>query len=331
MTYSDHTSQGGQKPKLLDQVRYAIRITHHSLRTEETYVQWIRRFILFHNKRHPKDMGAEEVSQFLSDLAVTHHVAASTQNQALSAILFLYQEVLRQEIGWLDDVARAKKPRKLPVVLAQEEVKAVLNGLSSAAWLMASLLYGSGLRLMECIRLRVKDVDFSYNHIVVRDGKGDKDRVTVLPLNVKAPLERHLRDVKKLHDQDLEKGFGRVYMPYALERKYPNANRDWPWQYIFPAAKRSIDPRSGIERRHHVRSKLVLQRAVKGAIRKAGIAKAASCHTFRHSFATHLLEVSYDIRTVQELLGYSDVNKTMIYTRVLNRGGRGVRSPADLL
>jgi integron integrase len=330
MTSINQAYQGSQKPKLLDQVRYAIRAKHYSLRTEEAYIQWIRRFILFHNKRHPKDMGAEEVGQFLTDLAVTHHVAASTQNQALSAILFLYQEVLRQEIGWLDEVVRAKKPRKLPVVLTQEEVKAVLKGLSGTAWSMASLLYGSGLRLMECIRLRVKDVDFTYNHIVVRDGKGGKDRVTILPLNVKTPLQHHLQGVKELHDQDLEEGFGRVYLPYALERKYPNASREWAWQYIFSAAKRSLDPRSGIERRHHV-SRLVLQRGVKAAIRKAGIAKAASCHTFRHSFATHLLEAGYDIRTVQELLGHRDVNTTMIYTHVLNRGGRGIRSPVDLL
>jgi integron integrase len=330
MTPMKHVYQDGQKPKLLDQVRYAIRTKHYSIRTEEAYVQWIRRFILFHNKRHPKDMGAEEVGQFLSDLAVTRHVAASTQNQALSAILFLYQEVLRQEIGWLDQVVRAKKPRKLPVVLTQDEVKSVWHGLSGTAWLMASLLYGSGLRLMECLRLRVKDVDFAYNQISVRDGKGDKDRVTVLPLNVKVPLQRHLQNVARLHARDLEEGFGRVYMPYALERKYSNANREWAWQYIFPAATRSIDPRSGIERRHHV-SKLVLQRAVKAAIRKAGIAKAASCHTLRHAFATHLLEAGYDIRTVQELLGHQDVNTTMIYTHVLNRGGRGVRSPGDLL
>jgi len=330
MTQINHVYQGSQKPKLLDQVRYVIRAKHYSLRTEEAYTQWIRRFILFHNKRHPKDMGAEEDNQFLSDLVVTYHVAASTQNQALSAILFLSQEVLRQEIGWLHGVVRAKKPRKLPVVLTQDEVRAVLNSVSGTSWLMASLLYGSGLRLMECIRLRVKDVDFAYNHIVVKDGKGDKDRVTILPLNVKAQMQRHIQGVKKLHDQDLEAGFGRVYLPYALERKYPNATREWAWQYIFPAAKRSIDPRGGIARRHHV-SKLVLQRGVKAAIRQAGIAKAASCHTFRHSFATHLLETGYDIRTVQELLGHRDVNTTMIYTHVLNRGGRGVRSPVDLL
>jgi integron integrase len=221
MSQRNHAYQGRQQPKLLDQVRYAIRAKHYSLRTEEAYVQWIRRFILFHNKRHPRDMGAEEVRQFLSDLAVNHHVDASTQNQALSAILFLYQHILRQEIGWINDVVRAKK---LPVVLTQKEVKIVFNSLSGSAWLMATLLYGSGLRLMECIRLRVKDVDFAYNHIVVRDGKGDKDRVTMLPLNVKAPLEHYLQDVKKLHDYDLAEGFGRVYLSYALERKCPNAN-----------------------------------------------------------------------------------------------------------
>jgi len=330
MPQINHSYQGSQKPKLLDQVRFAIRAKHYSLRTEEAYVLWIRRFILFQNKRHPKDMGAEEVRQFLSNLAVNHHVAASTQNQALSAILFLYQHVLRQEIGWIDEVVRAKKPRKLPIVLTREEVKAVLNGLSGTAWLMATLLYGSGLRLMECIRLRVKDVDFSYNHIMVRNGKGDKDRVTMLPLNVKEPLQHHVQEVEKLHDQELQEGFGRVYLPYALERKYPNATREWAWQYVFPAARRSIDPRTGIEQRHHV-SKLVLQRAVKGAMWRAKIAKAASCHTLRHSFATHLLEAGYDIRTVQELLGHKDLNTTMIYTHVLNRGGRGVRSPVDLL
>ncbi len=325
-----YASHSGQKPKLLDQVRQAIRTRHYSLRTEEAYVQWIKRFILFHHKRHPKDMGADEVTQFLSDLAVNHHVAASTQNQALSALLFLYQEVLKQEIPWLHDVVRAKKAKKIPVVLTREEVKAVLSGLSGPAGIMAGLLYGSGLRLMECIRLRVKDVDFSYNQIAVRDGKGEKDRVTMLPLNVKESLQCHLQDVKHLHEQDLQEGFGAVSLPYALERKYPHANREWAWQYVFPAAKRSIDPRTGIERRHHV-SQLMLQRAVKAAVRKADIAKVASCHTFRHSFATHLLEAGYDIRTVQELLGHRDVNTTMIYTHVLNRGGKGVRSPADLL
>jgi integron integrase len=254
----------------------------------------------------------------------------STQNEALSAILFLYQEVLKQEIGWLDEVVRAKKVKKLPVVLTREEVKAVLSRLSGTRWVMANLLYGSGLRLMECIRLRVKDIDFSHHHIVIRDGKGDKDRVTMLPLNVKNLPQRHLQEVKQLHERDLKEGFGSVYLPYALERKHAHANREWGWQYVFPSAKRSIDPRTGIERRHHVRP-LVLQRAVEEAIRQGGITKAASCHTFRHSFATRLLEAGYDIRTVQELLGHRDVSTTMIYTRVFNRGGRGVQSPADLL
>jgi integron integrase len=330
MSYINRLSDNTRKPKLLDQVRLAIRTRHYSIRTEEAYVQWIKRFILFHHKRHPKEMGADEVSQFLSDLAVQRHVAASTQNRALSAILFLYQEVLKQDIGWLDNVIRAKKAKKLPVVLTREEVKAVVTILSGSKWVMANLLYGSGLRLMECIRLRVKDVDFSYNHIVVRDGKGDKDRVTMLPLNVKNSLHRHLQEVKTLHERHLTEGFGSVYLPYGLESKYPHANREWGWQYVFPSAKRSIDPRTGAERRHHI-SPLVLQRAVREAIWKTGLTKAASCHTFRHSFATHLLEAGYDIHTVQELLGHRDVSTTMIYTHVLNRGGRGVQSPADLL
>ena len=307
-----------------------IRARHYSLRTEETYVGWIKRFILFHGKRHPRDMGVQEVQQFLSHLAVEGHVAASTQSQALSAILFLYQQVLKQDIGWLDDVVRAKQPHRVPVVLTQDEVTAVLRHLSGTTWIMATLLYGAGLRLLECLRLRVKDVDFTYNQIVVRDGKGRKDRVTMLPQKVKAPLQRHLHDVQQLHAQDVQAGAGHVYLPYALERKYPNASREWVWQYVFPAAQPSRDPRTGIIRRHHVH-KLVLQRAVQAAVRQGNIPKAASCHTLRHSFATHLLEAGYDIRTVQELLGHKDVSTTMIYTHVLNRGGRGVKSPADLL
>jgi len=293
-------------------------------------VSWIKRFILFHGKRHPRDMGVQEVEQFLSHLAVAGHVAASTQSQALSALLFLYQQVLKQDIGWLDDVVRAKKPHRIPVVLTQDEVKAVLAHLSGTTWIMATLLYGAGLRLLECLRLRVKDVDFTYNQIVVRDGKGRKDRVTMLPQQVKAPLQQHLHDVQQLHAQDVQAGAGHVYLPYALERKYPNASREWIWQYVFPAARPSRDPRTGIIRRHHVH-KLVLQRAVHAAVRKANIPKPASGHTLRHSFATHLLEAGYDIRTVQELLGHKDVSTTMIYTHVLNRGGRGVKSPADLL
>jgi integron integrase len=311
-------------------MRTLLRARHYSLRTEATYLSWVKRFILFHGKRHPRDMGALEVQQFLSHLALEGHVAASTQSQALSAILFLYQQVLKHDIGWLHDVVRAKQPQRLPVVLTRDEVATVLRHLSGTPWIMATLLYGAGLRMLECMRLRVKDVDFAYNQIVVRDGKGQKDRVTMLPQHVKAPLQQHLLEVQRLHLQDLDAGGGSVYLPYALERKYPNAHHEWIWQYIFPAARMSRDPRTGIVRRHHLH-KLVLQRAVYAAVRKAKISKPASCHTLRHAFATHLLEAGYDIRTVQELLGHKDVSTTMIYTHVLNRGGRGVMSPADLL
>jgi len=317
-------------PKLLNQVRYAIRARHYSIRTEDAYVQWIRRYILFHGKRHPRDMGATEINEFLTDLAVRGKVAASTQNQALSALLFLYKEILHQDIGSLKSVIRAKKPARLPVVFSREEVRDVMYHLAGMKWIMAYLLYGSGLRLMECIRLRVKDVDFSYNQIIVRSGKGNKDRVTMLSQKVKEPLKKHLETVKATHDRDLSEGYGNVYLPYALERKYPNAGTSWGWQYVFPALKRSIDPRSGMERRHHIGG-MVLQRAVKEAVKKAGIAKPASCHTFRHSFATHLLEDGYDIRSILELLGHKDIATTMIYTHVLNKGGQGVLSPADRL
>ena len=317
-----------RKPKLLDQVRAAIRIRHYSIRTEEAYVRWIKRFVLFHGKRHPSEMREAEINEFLTHLAVNNHVSASTQNQALSALLFLYREVLDQEIGWLDGVVQAKKPERLPVVLTKQEVEAVLNFLDGSRWLIVALLYGAGLRLLECLRLRVKDADFSRNQIVVRDGKGQKDRLTMFPSTVKAPLVEHLKHVERLHARDLREGFGRVSLPHALERKYPNANQEWGWQYIFPARKRSIYPRSGKQRRHHLHES-VPQRAVKEAARKAGIAKPVSCHTLRHSFATHLLEDGYDIRTIQELLGHKDVRTTMIYTHVLNRGGQGVRSPLD--
>ncbi|MBU1486633.1 integron integrase [bacterium] len=317
------------KPKLLDQVRDLIRVKHYSIRTEEAYVNWIRRFIFFHNKRHPLEMGEPEVSQFLTHLAVKGKVSASTQNQALSAILFLYREVLKKDIGWLDDVERAKRPTRLPVVFTREEATAILARLEGSKWLMANLLYGSGLRLMECIRLRVKDLDFDYSQIVIRDAKGQKDRVTMLPVSLKEPLKRHLEKVRTIHEKDLKEGFGEVYLPFALKRKYPNANREWGWQYIFPATKRSRDPRTGTEQRHHI-DESVLQKAVKSTIRSTGITKNGSCHTFRHSFATHLLEAGYDIRTVQELLGHKDVSTTMIYTHVLNRGGKGVKSPLDL-
>lgn len=318
------------KPKLFEAVREVIRFKHYSIRTEQSYLDWIRRFIFFHGKRHPKEMGKEQVRAFLTHLAVEGKVAASTQNQALSAILFLYREVLRQELGWVDGVERSKVPVRVPVVLTRDEAHAVLRRMAGVHRLMALLLYGSGLRLMECVRLRVKDVDFGYHQIIVRDGKGFKDRVTMLPERVAGSLRQHLVEVKRLHDEDLRKGFGAVHLPMALARKYPSAAKSWAWQYVFPSGHRSEDPRTGEERRHHL-DESVLQRAVKRAIREAGVAKAASCHTFRHSFATHLLETGYDIRTVQELLGHKDVSTTMIYTHVLNKPGLGVRSPVDAL
>jgi integron integrase len=318
------------EPRLLEQVRGVIRLRHYSIRTEQAYLQWISRFVLFHHKRHPRDMGATEVTVFLSDLAIRRNVAASTQNQALHAILFLYRHVLQINLPWLDEVQRAKKPQHLPVVFTREEVKALLAQLQGTLWLMAMLTYGCGLRLLECLRLRVKDADFQYRQVIVRNAKGQKDRVTVLPGTLLEPLRTHLSRVRGLHEADLRDGFGRVYLPHALASKYPNADREWGWQYVFPSSRRSIDPRSGIERRHHAPED-ALQRAVKQAIRKAGIVKPGSVHTLRHSFATHLLESGYDIRTVQELLGHADVKTTMIYTHVLNRGGRGVVSPADLV
>jgi integron integrase len=293
-------------------------------------VQWIKRFIFFHNKKHPLQMGKQEVTHFLSALAVEKHVSASTQSQALSALLFLYRDVLGQELPWLHDVVRAKRPQRLPVVLSRTEVRELLKHLQDEKWLMATLLYGTGLRLMECLRLRVKDVDFARNQITVREGKGNKDRLTMLPTAVKEPLARHLERVREQHERDLTNGFGRVFLPDALERKYPNANREWGWQWVFPAAQISVDPRSKARRRHHLHES-VLHRAIKEATRRARIPKPVSCHTLRHSFATHLLEDGYDIRTVQELLGHKDVSTTMIYTHVLNRGGQGVHSPADRL
>ena len=317
----------GHKPKLLERVREVLRVRHYSIRTEGAYLDWIRRFILFHNKRHPADMAELEVTEFLTYLAAKRNVAAATQNQALSALLFLFEQVLERKLKFLK-VERASRPPKVPVVFTKREVRAVLAHLKGDYRLMAELLYGSGLRLMECLRLRVKDVDFGYTQIVVRDGKGLKDRVTVLPVDLIPPLRGHLRKVRELHRQDLARGDGRVFLPFALSKKYPNAERSWLWQYVFPAAKPSVDPRSGEVRRHHVQEKN-LQNAVKLAIGAAGVEKTASCHTFRHSFATHLLENGYDIRTVQELLGHKDVSTTMIYTHVLNKPGIGVRSPLD--
>jgi integron integrase len=315
-------------PKLLDQVRDRLRVKHYSLQTEKLYVQWAKRFILFNGKRHPKDLGAQEVEAFLTHLAVVGQVSASTQNQALSALLFLYKEVLSIDLPWLDNVVRAKRPQRLPVVLSRNEVREVLVRMNGIYSLLANLLYGTGMRIMECVRLRVKDVDFDRNEILVRDGKGGKDRVTMLPTLVVAPLKLHLQQRQALFEDDKRKSKAEVYLPDALTRKYPTAATEWAWQYIFPSGSYSIDPRSGVERRHHLDEKL-LQRAMKNAVQAAGIAKPATPHTLRHSFATHLLEAGYDIRTVQELLGHKDVSTTMIYTHVLNKGGKGVISPLD--
>ena len=321
---------GTQAPKLLDQLRSKIRLKHYSIRTETQYVHWVRRFILYHDKRHPKLMGAPEVEAFLSDLAVRGTVAASTQNQALSALLFLYREVLALELPWMAEMVRAKRPARLPVVLTVREVTAVLERMSGVHGLLARLLYGTGLRLMEAMRLRVKDLDFERLEILVRDGKGNKDRVSMLPSKLVLPLQEQLLLRRQLFDQDAIKGLHSVYLPDALERKYANAAMDWRWQYVFVAGSYSIDPRSGIERRHHLDEKL-LQRAMKKAVEAAGLTKIATPHTLRHSFATHLLQSGYDIRTVQELLGHADVATTMIYTHVLNKGGKGVQSPLDVL
>jgi integron integrase len=315
-------------PRLLDQVRAVLRRKHYSLRTEEAYVGWVRRYVLFHHKRHPCDMGLPEVEAFLTDLAVAQQVAASTQNQALSALLFLYAEVLEQPLEGRVASVRAKQPDRLPTVMSRDEVGRVLDALTGAHQLMAKLLYGSGLRLMECVRLRVKDLDFAQRQVVVRDGKGAKDRVTPLPERLIVPLQEHLHRVALLHQRDLREGYGEVFLPDAFARKAATARRDWIWQYVFPAEQRSTDPRSGAVRRHHV-DESGLQKAVRRAAELAQIPKRVTCHTFRHSFATHLLEGGYDIRTVQELLGHRDVSTTMIYTHVLNRGGRGVRSPLD--
>jgi integron integrase len=325
------SDEAAKEPRLLDRVRNEIRVRHYSLRTEETYLNWIRRFILFHGKRHPSAMGAPEIATFVSDLAVKHHVAAATQNQALSAILFLYRDVLHDPMPWIEDIIHARKPRRLPVVLTRQEVSSIIARLNGTFWLMGLLLYGAGLRQIECLRLRVKDIDFERFELVVRSGKGDKDRVTMLPESAGHALQAHLARVRELHERDLAGGFGRVWLPHALAKKYPKAEREWCWQYVFPSKTMSVDPRDGTRRRHHAHEK-GLQRAVTTAARASGIAKRVTCHTFRHSFATHLLEDGYDIRTVQELLGHSDVKTTMIYTHVLNRpGSRAVRSPADVL
>lgn len=321
--------QDDRAPRLMDFVRQMIRLRHYSRRTEEAYVSWIRRYIVFHGKRHPRELGEREVTAFLSHLAIAG-VSASTQNQALSAILFLYEVVVGERLPWMNGIVRAQRPVRLPVVLSRDEVSSLLSRLSGPVWLMASLMYGAGLRLLECAELRVKDLNFDRGELTIRDGKGGKDRVTMLPAAVKQPLIEHLQRVKAQHDADLAAGRGTVALPGALRAKYPGAPREWAWQWVFPASRFYVDQETGERRRHHLHES-VLQRAVKDAARAAGIARPATSHSLRHSFATHLLEAGYDIRTIQELLGHRDVRTTMIYTHVLNQGGRGVRSPLDQL
>jgi integron integrase len=319
-----------EAPRLLERMQRALRVRHYSLRTEEAYLGWIRRFFA-HTRRHPKELSSDEINRFLTHLAVTKHVAASTQRQALSAILFLYREVLKIDPPWIDDLVRARQPKRLPTVLSKEEVAALLARLEGTVQLVVMLLYGTGMRILECLRLRVQDLDFDLGHITIRDGKGRKDRTTLLPASCRQRLLDHLDRVKALHDEDLADGFGLVHLPHALARKNPSAAADWRWQYVFPASSRGIDPRTDRTRRHHLHE-TVIYRALKKATREAGIAKRVSSHTMRHSFATHLLIAGYDIRTIQELLGHKDVKTTMIYTHVLkNSGGRGVKSPADTL
>jgi integron integrase len=314
--------------KLLDQMKDILRAKHYSPRTEDTYADWAKRFILFHNKRHPGEMAEKEIQEYITYLATELNLAASSQNQALSAIIFLYRHVLNIELDFPQQNIRAKKSEHLPTVLSKAEAMSVINQMSGTAKLMTQILYGSGLRLMECLRLRVKDIDFQNRQIIVRDGKGEKDRVTPLPETLVVPLQKHLEETYQLHKKDLDEGFGEVYLPHALARKAPNTAREWFWQYVFPASQRSIEPVTNQIRRHHI-DESTLQRAVKAASRQARIDKPVSPHTFRHSFATHLLQNGYDIRTVQELLGHKDVKTTMIYTHVLQRGGLAVKSPLD--
>lgn len=313
---------------LLESVRQALVLRHYSTQTVEVYVGWVRRFVLFHQRRHPRELGARDVTAFLSALATGSGVSASTQNQALAALLFLYSEVLQRPLAALGPVVHAKRPTRLPVVMSRDEVDAVLARMEGVWLLMASLLYGSGLRLLECASLRVKDVDFGNGQIMVRRGKGQKDRVTLLPRSLLGPLEGHLTKVRARHQRDLSEGAGSVALPGALRSKYPSAGREWPWQWVFPATRRYVDPSSGEQRRHHLHE-TALQRAVRCAVLAAGISKPVSCHTFRHSFATHLLEAGYDIRTIQKLMGHHDVRTTMIYTHVVDRGPFGVKSPLD--
>jgi len=325
-----HPASAPRAPKLLDRMRSAIRVRHYSIRTEEAYLGWVRRFFAFH-RTHPRDLEADGVNRFLTHLAVHDHVDASTQRQALSAILFLYRKVLKLDPPWIDDIVRARQPKRLPTVLSREEVAALLARLDGTVQLIVLLLYGTGMRILECLRLRIQDIDFDLGNIAIRNGKGNKDRTALLPDACRQRLQDHLVHVGKLHEQDLTEGYGKVHMPTALDRKFPGAAIDWRWQYVFPAGSRGTDPRTNTIRRHHLHESVV-QKAVKQAIRNAGITKKASCHTLRHSFATHPLIAGYDIRTIQELLGHKDVKTTMIYTHVLNNsGGRGIVSPADTL
>jgi integron integrase len=319
---------GNPPIKLLDKVRRKIRLKGYSIRTEKSYVEWIRRFILFHGKRHPKEMGKEEIESFLSHLVIQRNVASSTQNQAFNAILFLYDQVLEAKMPEDIQAIRSKKPVRVPTVMTPEETQKMIAMLSGVHQLMAKMMYGSGLRVLECLRLRVKDIDFALNQIIVHDGKGQKDRITVFPDGIKADVEGHLQYVRRIHQEDLRRGFGRVYLPHALDRKYPAADRQWGWQYVFPSKTLSVDPRSGLKRRHHMHESSI-RKAIHKATKLSGIAKPVGCHTLRHSFATDLLKDGYDIRTVQELLGHKDVSTTMVYTHVLNRGGRCVVSPLD--
>ncbi|QBB72026.1 integron integrase [Pseudolysobacter antarcticus] len=321
---------GSQSPKLLDQLRARIRALHYSIRTEDAYADWARRFILFHEKRHPRDMGVAEVEAFLTHLAVERKVSASTQNQAKAALLFLYKKVLQIELPWLSEVVAAKVSRRLPVVLTQREVRELLLQLNGVTWLVASLLYGAGMRVLEGLRLRIKDIEFERREIIIREGKGSKDRITVLPENLILPLREQIEHARALHQKDLADGMGSVWLPDALAMKYKNAAKSWGWQYVFPSAVRSIDPRSAAQRRHHVHEQSI-QKAVSLAAKRAAIDKPCTPHVLRHSFATHMLQSGYDIRTVQELLGHQDVSTTQIYTHVMNKGGRGVLSPLDSL
>ena len=318
----------GRAPRLMDELRRRMRLKHYSLRTEQAYMAWVRRFILANGKRHPRELGGTEVERFLSGLATEGGVSAGTQNQALSALLFLYREVLQATLPWLDNVVRAKRPRRVPTVLSTDETHRLLAAMEGRPWLIASLLYGTGMRLMECLRLRVKDVDFERNEIVVREGKGGKDRRTMLPRSLVEPLQREIERARLLHQRDLADGCGETRLPWALARKYPAAGREFGWQFVFPSVQRSRDPLDGHERRHHF-DDAILSRALRRARHAAGIVKPLSAHTLRHSFATHLLEAGHDLRTIQELLGHKDVATTQIYTHVLNRGGRGVLSPLD--